>query len=208
MVLQSQGVQDSQPLTFLTDGGDTVRNLPLQLYPQSEHLLDWVHLTMRVTVLGQYIKGLIRLDRVVGEGVRKRLNSVKWLLWHGKVDKALARLGDLDRCINHFIDLYPRSLQLKKAVQKFRTYIATNRAFIPNYGQRYRSGETISTAFVESTVNFVLSKRFVKKQSMQWTKRGAHLLLQTRVKTLNHELSTAFRRWYPEFQVEESVLAA
>ena len=64
-VLQSQGVQDSQPLTVLSDGGETVRNLPLQLYPQSEHLLDWVHLTMRVTVLGQYIKGLIRLDRVV-----------------------------------------------------------------------------------------------------------------------------------------------
>ena len=32
-VLQSQGVQDSQPLTFLSDGGETVRNLPLQLSP-------------------------------------------------------------------------------------------------------------------------------------------------------------------------------
>ena len=99
-VLQSQGVQDTQPLTFLSDGGETVRNLPLQLHPQSEHLLDWVHLTMRVTVLGQYIKGLIRLDRVVGEGIQKRLDSVKWLLWHGKVTKALDRLGDLDRSIN------------------------------------------------------------------------------------------------------------
>jgi len=207
-VLQSQGVQDSQPLTFLSDGGETVRNLPLQLYPQSEHLLDWVHLTMHVTVLGQYTKGLIRVDRVVGEGVQKRLNSVKWLLWHGKVAKALARLGDLDRCINHFTHLYPRFPQLKKAVQKFRTYIVTNRAFIPNYGKRYRSGETISTAFVESTVNFVLSKRFVKKQSMQWTKRGAHLLLQARVKTLNNELASTFRRWYPGLQVEDTALAA
>jgi hypothetical protein len=33
---------------------------------------------------------------------------------------------------------------------------------------------------VESTVNQVVSKRFVKKQQMQWTPRGAHLLLQTR----------------------------
>jgi hypothetical protein len=54
-------------------------------------------------------------------------------------------------------------------VQKFRTYLESNRAFIPDYGQRYRHGETISTAFVESTVNYVLSKRFVKKQSMHWT---------------------------------------
>ena len=119
---------------------------------------------------------------------------MKWFLWHGKVDKALHRLGELDLGIDHFTDTYPRFPQLKKAVQKFRRYIATNHAFIPNYGQRYRSGETISTAFVESTVNFVLSKRFVKSQSMQWTKRGAHLLLQTRVKTLNNELASTFRR--------------
>jgi hypothetical protein len=145
---------------------------------------------------------------VIGAGIQKTLESVKWLLWHGKVDKALERLKDLGRRIDHFIDTYPRFPQLKKAVQQFHTYIENNRAFIPNYGQRYWNGETISTAFVESTVNSVLSKRFVKRQSMQWTKRGAHLLLQTRVKTLNHELSVAFRRWYPEFRVEESTLAA
>jgi hypothetical protein len=107
-VLQSQGVQDTQPLTFLSDGGETVRTLPMQLHPQSEHLLDWVHLTMRMTVLGQYIKGLLRLDREVGEGIQQKLESVKWLLWHGKVNKALGRLGDLDRRIDHFTDTYPR----------------------------------------------------------------------------------------------------
>jgi hypothetical protein len=42
----------------------------------------------------------------------------------------------------------------------------------------------------------------------QWTKRGAHLLLQTRVKTLNQELGAVFRRWYPDLQVEEESLAA
>jgi hypothetical protein len=41
----------------------------------------------------------------------------------------------------------------------------------------YRYGERISTSFVESTVNQVISRRFCKKQQMQWTKRGAHLLL-------------------------------
>jgi hypothetical protein len=67
----------------------------------------------------------------------------------------------------------------------------------PNFGERYRNGETISTAFVESTVNQVISKRMVKKQQMQWTPRGAHLLLQTRTKVLNNELEAVFRRWYP-----------
>jgi len=207
-VLRSQGVHDTQPLTFLSDGGETVRDLPVQLYPQAAHWIEWFHLAMRVTVLGQYLKGLLRLNREEGEVVQQKLESVKWLLWHGRVGNALGRLRDLDQRIDYFVHSYPRFPQLKKAVQQFCTYIQNNRSFIPNYGKRYRRGETISTAFVESTVNSVISKRFVKRQSMQWTKRGVHLLLQTRVTTLNNELSSTFRRWYPDFQMEEAALAA
>jgi len=35
---------------------------------------------------------------------------------------------------------------------------------------------------------------------MQWTLRGAHLLLQTRTKVLNEDLDDLFRRWYPKFR--------
>jgi hypothetical protein len=65
-------------------------------------------------------------------------------------------------------------------------------------GDRWK--ETISTAFVESTINQVVSRRFVKKQQMSWTLKGAHLLLQTRTKVLNNELDEVFRRWYPKFR--------
>jgi hypothetical protein len=58
-----------------------------------------------------------------------------------------------------------------------------------------RREKTISTAFVESTINQVVSKRFVKKQQMQWTPRGAHLLLQTRTKVLNDDIEDVFRGW-------------
>jgi len=47
-----------------------------------------------------------------------------------------------------------------------------------------------------------------KKQQMQWSKRGAHLLLQMRVKTLNRELGTMFKRWYSDMEVEEMPDAA
>jgi hypothetical protein len=66
-----------------------------------------------------------------------------------------------------------------------------------NCGERYRSGERISSAFVEATVNAVVSKRFAKKQQMQWTRRGAHLLLQTRTRTLDGTLRSTFERWFP-----------
>jgi hypothetical protein len=74
-----------------------------------------------------------------------------------------------------------------------------NIEFIPNFGERYRQGEMISTAFVESTINQVVSKRFVKKQQMQWASRGAHLLLRTRTKVLNDDLEAVFRGWYAQF---------
>ena len=102
----------------------------------------------------------------------------------------------------------PKIKQLLKAVEEFRTYITNNGHLIPSYGERYRNGEAIATDCVESTVNQVVSQRFCKKQQMQWTKRGAHLLLQTRVKTLNGELGEVFKRWYPDMQVEELAGAA
>jgi hypothetical protein len=83
---------------------------------------------------------------------------------------------------------------------EFEIYIKNNSDFIPNFRERWRQGERISTAFVESTINQVVSRRFVKKQQKQWTLRGAHLLLQTRTKVLNDELEGLFRRWYPRFR--------
>jgi hypothetical protein len=49
----------------------------------------------------------------------------------------------------------------------------------------------------------VVSKRFCKRQQMQWSKRGAHLLLQARVKTLNREWAAVFKQWYPDIEIEE-----
>jgi hypothetical protein len=43
----------------------------------------------------------------------------------------------------------------------------------------------------------VVSKRFAKRQQMQWTKRGAHLLLQTRTRALDGTLRLLFESWYP-----------
>ncbi len=66
-----------------------------------------------------------------------------------------------------------------------------------NYGERYRAGEPISSCIAESTVNAVISKRFAKRQQMQWTPRGAHLLLQTRTRALDGTLRPLFERWHP-----------
>lgn len=65
-VLQSQGLQMNQEITFLSDGDDTLRKLQLEMSPMATHLLDWFHLTMRLTVLEQYGKGLVQCEAVLG----------------------------------------------------------------------------------------------------------------------------------------------
>jgi len=92
--------------------------------------------------------------------------------------------------------------KLAKALAEFAGYIENNRTAIPNYGERYRNGEAISSAIAASAVNQVVSKRMVKKQQMQWTPRGAHRLLQTRTRVLNGALEATFRDWYPTFRPE------
>ena len=54
----------------------------------------------------------------------------------------------------------------------------------------------------------VISKRMVKKQQMQWSKRGAHLLLQIRTRVLNGEWEATFRTWYPGFRSHAQPVAA
>lgn len=182
----------NQQVVFITDGADDVRDLPLYLNPRSEHLLDWFHVTMRITVLGQLAKGL-RAPPLRDEDdeedfpdvdVARELERLKWFLWHGNVFRALETIEDLGE------DLWrehpePERAKLLKAVAEFDGYIRANASSIPSYAERHLAGEPISSAFVEATVNQVISKRMVKKQAMRWTPQGAHLLLQVRTRVLN-----------------------
>ena len=68
---------------------------------------------------------------------------------------------------------------------------------IPNYAERRRYGERVSTGFVESAIDTVVGKRFGKRQQMQWSKPGAHLLLQVRTRSLDGTLRWKFKQWYP-----------
>jgi len=236
-------MQMNQQVTFVTDGGDDVRELPLSLNPQAEHLLDWFHITMRLTVMGQYAKSLPapsadasgasafspstgaspgvtddladdddedRDDEEVEDveeesafavtraEADRQLERLKWYLWHGNVFRALQIVEELEMDLDGE-HASPEQQRLLKAITEFGGYVRANGAWIPNYGERYRCGETISSAFVESTVNQAVSKRMVKKQQMRWSPRGAHLLVQIRTRVLNDDLAAAFRRWYPAF---------
>ncbi|MDH3605216.1 MAG: hypothetical protein OEU26_36960 [Candidatus Tectomicrobia bacterium] len=113
-VLQSQDLQMNQEITFLSDGDDTLRALQLEISPMATHLLDWHHVTMRLTVLAQYGKGLVQCEAVLGEPIRDQIDRLKWLLWHGQVDKALGKIDDLETSIEPFGETMPGSLDWSK----------------------------------------------------------------------------------------------
>ncbi len=88
-VLRSQGLQHNQELVFLSDGEDSLRQLQYYLRPHSQHWLDWFHLTMQLTDLGQCLEGLARLDVERTAELQEALEHTKWNLWHGKLKRAL-----------------------------------------------------------------------------------------------------------------------
>ncbi|MGH3601124.1 MAG: ISKra4 family transposase [Pseudonocardiaceae bacterium] len=168
-VLTAHGMTANQQVTFLTDGGEDIRDIPWHLNAQAEHLLDWFHITMRITVMVNMAKSLqppppdpdIGLTAEVAtkliSQVRDDLARLKWFLWHGNVFRALTTVKGI---IIDLETLQPSDepSKLLTAVREFDSYLRANAERIPNYGERRRIGETISTAFTESTVNQVISK--------------------------------------------------
>jgi len=140
-LLQSQGLQMHQQIEFLSDGAETVRDLQLSLSPEADHLLDWFHITMRLTTLTQTAKGLSDTTRQAGRALRddvaRELERIKWFLWHGNVFQALQALrsveGDLEVAAYESNDATAR--KLCKVVQECTTSIERHGGFIPNYGE-------------------------------------------------------------------------
>ena len=190
----------NQMVTFLTDGGDTVRDLTEGYSPQSSHILNWFHITMRLTGLGQVPKRVPVEQK--GEKFEEELERVKWFLWHSNVYKALQLLEWLELDIDE--EVSDEARKLARTLREFDHYIRTNQSSIPNYGDCYRNGEATSSALAESSVNLIISKRFVKKQQMRWSRRGAHLQLQVRTWVLDDTLTGTFQRWYPGMSINNS----
>jgi len=195
--LQSQGIKEGNDICFISDGERALRQLRISLSPQAQHMLDWFHITMRITVLGQCIKGGGQLDKDMAIEMQSAVELTKWNVWHGKVDKALNRYMDFEILLYDFYNdrYYLKFDQMEKVIYDFKDYIEGNKESLRNYGEYWRQGKIISSAFVESLVNQLISKRFAKKQQMQWTPKGAHLLLQMSEKTINGDFSADNRKW-------------
>ncbi len=95
---------------------------------------------------------------------------------------------------------------VRKLTRDLIGYLQNNADSLPDYGKRYRSGQRISSAFVESKVNQLIDKRMSKSQQMRWDPQSAHQLLQVRVRVVDGQLRDDFSNWYPGFPQNDSEL--
>ncbi len=65
------------------------------------------------------------------------------------------------------------------------TYVSGQADLIIDYAKARRSGEPISTAATESTVQWLLHRRMGANQHMRWSPRGAHRMLKVRTAVAN-----------------------
>jgi hypothetical protein len=105
----------------MSDGGEDVRQVQEYLHPNGEHIIDWFHITMRVTVLQQQTKALQAERPEVGASSSKQIESIKHLLWHCNVDEALNRIESLFMDLDLISKLSAPADKLATGIGEFRT---------------------------------------------------------------------------------------
>jgi hypothetical protein len=206
-VLHDLGATSRTPVTVLSDGADGPRSLgEAASVGPTHHVLDWLHLLMRIQHVAQAVKGwpdASAEDRQEGARLADIVDQhIRWRLWHGQVQRALDLIGDtlepLETMANGEFPVAAVAAKVAGALRSLETYVSGQSDLIIDYATTRRSDEPISTATTESTVQWLLHRRMGATQQMRWSPRGAHLMLKVRTSIMNGTLNkdyAAAERW-------------
>jgi len=192
--LQDQGWREGDPVTAISDGDPALPALVRSATGGSvEHILDWLHLSMRVQHVEQVMRGLCAIEPpplAPIEQAQIDVERLRHLLWNGDHDKACEALGRIASGAKDAIVLNHPAVEagMRRPVARcteLQAYTETNEGALIDYGQRYQAGKPISTSRAEGTVNQMVSARMNKRRQMRWLPRGAHRVLQVRAAVLD-----------------------
>ena len=181
------GVQPDERVTGISDDAGEFEKAVAGSRLARGRILDWFHIAMKFQAAERSVFGSKSVALTERGAVEQAIRSAKWLVWHGKGSKAVARIKAFDAALMAS-DSYEDST-LWWNLRRLCFNLDNNAGTLANYGARYRKGLPISSGIAESAVNQVVSHRMAKKQQMRWTDEGAHCLVQVRVADLNAELS-------------------
>ena len=163
--------QDSK-VTALADGANNCWSVLSVVAPHCQTLeciLDWFH-------IGQKFQNV---KNVLGEAFEKSLESAKWKLWHGKARDALTKLAFLRDNITEE--------EKRSKITGLHDYIERNQLYIINYDERDNAHKPYTSQVAESHVDTLINARHKKTRKMQWTRAGAHYVLQIRAMIASEE---------------------
>lgn len=167
-----QGMTEQTRVTGLADGANNCWSVLLSLKSHCldlECILDWFH-------IGQKFQNV---KNALGESFESSLDSVKWTVWSGEAQAALTKLKLLQ---DNITDDAKQS-----KIQGLHNYLKNNLDYLINYDQRKNSGKVYTSQTVESHIDSLINARHKRKQKMQWTRQGAHNVLQIRAKMESQE---------------------
>ena len=62
----------------------------------SGRILDWFHIAMKFKAAENAVRGCKVIDSLERDELEREIQGAKWLVWHGKGGKAVARIKALD----------------------------------------------------------------------------------------------------------------
>lgn len=167
-----QGLTLETQVTALADGANNCWTALSVFEPHCQTLeliLDWFHIGMKF----QTVKNAL------GDSLSDSLEKAKWSLWHGETDKALQKLT-----------LMLENITDEKKCSKLKglqDYLQNNRKYLVNYGEREKANQVFTSQVAESHIDSIINARHKRKQKMQWTREGAHNVLQIRDQMVSNE---------------------
>lgn len=206
--LARAGVTDRTPATVLSDGDTGLQRLQRRVLPDATVVLDWFHIAMRFEHTLQTATGLGAgtPDAHLSSQKRHDIERAKWRLWHGRWKGCLIKLAGIRRWTEGKSSRQIAGAEvLRRHLDDLLACLEANQSGLVNYGVRRRRSEPISTAFVESAINEIISKRMIKKQQMRWNRWTVQPFLNVRVAVLDGTLEASFRRSYPKFRPANDV---
>jgi hypothetical protein len=199
--LDAVGRTKDTVLTAFTDGCPGLRRILLDAGIEGLPILDWFHLAMRLQHLTRIAGGLPADDperAAARAAIAEEIERLRWRLWNGKAADAGLSLDRIRAVTHHFRgepdgrrSVAP-SRKLWTALRALNDYLAGQRDWLVNYGERHRAGRRVGTALTEGTADFLVNRRMAKSQQMRWSRRGADRLLQVRCAVYNGTLGIGF----------------
>lgn len=159
------GMTSKTRITGLSDGASNCWNVIKELGKHCssiEFILDWHHIKTKFDQL------VSRLEDPYAD----EAESLKWKIWHGKSQEAIAGLNKL------YVDLLATDHADK--IHSLLKYLSNNIHYLANYRFRKDNKLPYTSSVIESAIETLVNTRHKKKHKAQWSRQGAHNILQIR----------------------------